>query len=73
MKYGLENPAFSTGFGLDVLARYYYNLGRIRRYKRAWWKLWLGYRAETDEEFRARIANHLRGPRGGGLVPWGHQ
>ena len=47
-----------TSTGLDRFAESY-DLVRIRRYRRVWWLLWLGWRSETDDEFRERIADEL--------------
>lgn len=57
----MKKPQRAKGKTLDVLAL---NIGleRIRRHKRVWWKLWLGWRDESDSEFRARMVEWLRLP-----------
>ena len=54
----MRRLARAGGRTLDWVADVY-GLARYRRHRRAWWKLWLGWRDESDAELRARVTTAL--------------
>lgn len=53
-----RSDARISGILLDSLGLML-GLERKRRTRRAWWALWLGWRDESDEEFRTRLTRSL--------------